>query len=170
MLAEISFLVISLFMIHEFEEIIFIKYWIKNNEKNPKLKNEMFILNKKYYISTEVISIAIAEEFIFAFVLLFAGIRFNSLELILGLTFVHVLHLFWHIFQAIKYHRFPPGSITAILTVPLFFLIFYQSFQTQNINIFSLFLWTLFLLLLILSNLIFLLKNTKKIEKLFFKN
>ena len=94
MLAEISFLVISLFMIHEFEEIIFITYWIKNNEKNPKLKNEMFILNKKYYISTEVISIAIAEEFIFAFVLLFVGIRFNSLELILGLTSAHVLHLF----------------------------------------------------------------------------
>ena len=39
-LALLSFIVLSLFMIHEFDEIILVKPWIKQNQDYPAYQKE----------------------------------------------------------------------------------------------------------------------------------
>ena len=52
-LALLSFIVLSLFMIHEFDEIILVKPWIKQNQDHPAYQKEMFIAGKSSYPSAE---------------------------------------------------------------------------------------------------------------------
>ena len=48
-LALLSFIFLSLFMIHEFDEIILVKPWIKQNQDHPAYQKEMFIAGKSGY-------------------------------------------------------------------------------------------------------------------------
>ena len=49
--ALFAFIAITLFMIHEFEEIILVCPWIAKNKSNPKFDNEIFISGRKHYPS-----------------------------------------------------------------------------------------------------------------------
>ena len=49
---KLSFITIVLFMIHEFEEIIFIKKFIEKNKVVKDMKNELFVKKKESYPST----------------------------------------------------------------------------------------------------------------------
>ena len=44
---KLSFIAIVLFMIHEFEEIIFIKNFIEKNKVVRDMKNELFVKKRK---------------------------------------------------------------------------------------------------------------------------
>ena len=61
---KLSFITIVLFMIHEFEEIIFVKKFIEKNKVVKDMKNELFVKKKESYQSTETTSLMIAQEFI----------------------------------------------------------------------------------------------------------
>ena len=49
--ALLSFIAIVLFMIHEFEEVIWVVPWITKNTNNPTFAKEMFMLGKASYPS-----------------------------------------------------------------------------------------------------------------------
>jgi hypothetical protein len=51
------FLAVSLFMIHEFEEIIFVKNWLVNGQNNPRLAGDMWLKNAAAYPSTAAIAL-----------------------------------------------------------------------------------------------------------------
>ena len=44
---KLSFIMIVLFMIHEFEEIIFVKKFIEKNKIVKDVKNELFVKKRK---------------------------------------------------------------------------------------------------------------------------
>ena len=44
---KLSFIAIVLFMIHEFEEIIFVKKFIEKNKIVKDVKNELFVKKRK---------------------------------------------------------------------------------------------------------------------------
>ena len=158
-LALLSFIVLSLFMIHEFDEIILVKPWIKQNQDYPAYQKEMFIAGKSSYPSTESLALMIAEEFILAFLLLLVAILCRFSELALAITICHTLHLLGHISQVIKFRSLVPGGLTAVLTFPILLVILAVYFS-----------WTLLILLSILvmlallSNLLFLHKQAPEIH------
>jgi hypothetical protein len=122
-------------MVHEFEEIICVKSWIQKNRNNKKLSKEMFIKGEKYFPSTEVISLMILEEFIVVSIILYIAIKTSILEIVVALFIAYTLHLIGHLFQALKFRVWTPGSRTTAITLLPIFFIFYLVFSTENLNI-----------------------------------
>jgi len=152
-------------MIHEFEEIIFIKKFIEKNKIVKHMKNELFLKKKENYPSTETISLMIAEEFIISSILLFTASEFNIYEIVLSLFIVYIVHLIPHMYDAVKYRKFSPGSRTSFVIFPLGILIIWNIILNTEINLFILILCVVIIGFLLISNLLFLHRTSRKINK-----
>ena len=65
-IATLSFISLALFMLHEFDEIIWIRPWIAKHQHDPRYQRELFIAGRAHYPSTEAIAFIIAEEYLLA--------------------------------------------------------------------------------------------------------
>ena len=166
---KLSFIAIVLFMIHEFEEIIFIKKFIEKNKVVKDMKNELFLKKKANYPSTETISLMIAEEFIILSTLLFIASEFSMYEIILSLFIVYIVHLLPHIYDALRYRKFSPGSRTSFIIFPLGILIIWNIILNKKIHLVILILCVIIIGFLMILNLLFLHKISKKIDKYLWK-
>ena len=162
---KLSFIIIVLFMIHEFEEIIFIKKFIKKNKVVKDMKNELFVKKKESYPSTETTSLMIAEEFIILSTLLSIASEFRMYEIVLSLFIVYIAHLVPHIYDALRYRKFSPGSRTSFIIFPLGILIIWNVILNKEINFVIFILCVIIIGFLMILNLIFLHKISKKIYK-----
>ncbi len=164
----LSFIILSLFMLHELDEIIFIRPWILQNQANKRYLKEMFIAGKNHYLSTENIALMIAEEFLLAFLLLLLAIIFEITELALAIVFCHTIHLLIHIIQVIKFRRWIPGGFSALATFPILLLVFYNVVQEPiSWPLFTFF--TVILMVFLIVNLAFLHCKAKKLETWIYK-
>ena len=166
---KLSFMAIVLFMIHEFEEIIFMKKFIEKNKVVKYMKNELFLKKKANYPSTETISLIIAEEFIILSTLLFIASEFSMYEIVLSLFIVYIVHLLPHIYDALRYRKFSPGSRTSFIIFPLGILIIWNVILNKEINLVILILCVIIIGFLMILNLLFLHKISKKIDKYLWK-
>ena len=166
---KLSFIAIVLFMIHEFEEIIFIKKFIEKNKVVKDMKNELFVKKKESYPSTETTSLMIAEEFIILSTLLFIASEFRMYEIVLSLFIVYIAHLVPHIYDALRYRKFSPGSRTSFIIFPLGILIIWNVILNKEINLVIFILCVIVIGFLMILNLIFLHKISKKIDKYLWK-
>ena len=162
---KLSFITIVLFMIHEFEEIIFIKKFIEKNKVVKDMKNELFVKKKESYPSTETTSLMIAQEFIILSTLLFIASEFRIYEIVLSLFIVYIAHLIPHIYDALRYRKFSPGSRTSFIIFPLGILIIWNVILNEEINFVIFILCVIIIGFLMILNLIFLHKISKKIDK-----
>ena len=166
---KLSFITIVLFMIHEFEEIIFIKKFIEKNKVVKDMKNELFVKKKESYPSTETTSLMIAEEFIILSTLLFIASEFRMYEIVLSLFLVYIAHLVPHIYDVLRYRKFSPGSRTSFIIFPLGILIIWNVILNKEINLVIFILCVIVIGFLMILNLIFLHKISKKIDKYLWK-
>ena len=166
---KLSFIAIVLFMIHEFEEIIFIKNFIEKNKVVKDMKNELFMKKKGNYPSTETISLMIAEEFIILSILLFIASEFSMYEIVLSLFIVYIAHLVPHIYDALKYRKFSPGSRSSFIIFPLGILIIWNIILNKKIHLVILILCIIIIGFLMILNLLFLYKISKKIDRYLWK-
>ncbi|MFC2295136.1 MAG: HXXEE domain-containing protein [Leptotrichia hongkongensis] len=162
---KLSFITIVLFMIHEFEEIIFVKKFIEKNKVVKDMKNELFVKKKESYPSTETTSLMIAEEFIILSTLLSIASEFRMYEIVLSLFIVYIAHLVPHIYDALRYRKFSPGSRTSFIIFPLGILIIWNVILNKEINFVIFILCVIIIGFLMILNLIFLHKISKKIDK-----
>ena len=162
---KLSFITIVLFMIHEFEEIIFIKKFIEKNKVVKDMKNELFVKKKESYPSTETTSLMIAEEFIILSTLLFIASEFRMYEIVLSLFLVYIAHLVSHIYDVLRYRKFSPGGRTSFIIFPLGILIIWNVILNKEINFVIFILCVIVIGFLMILNLIFLHKISKKIDK-----
>ena len=156
-------------MIHEFEEIIFIKKFIKKNKVVKDMKNELFVKKKESYPSTETTSLMIAEEFIILSTLLSIASEFRMYEIVLSLFIVYIAHLVPHIYDALRYRKFSPGSRTSFIIFPLGILIIWNVILNKEINFVIFILCVIIIGFLMILNLLFLHKISKKIDKYLWK-
>ena len=162
---KLSFITIVLFMIHEFEEIIFVKKFIEKNKVVKDMKNELFVKKKESYPSTETTSLMIAEEFIILSTLLSIASEFRMYEIVLSLFIVYIAHLVPHIYDALRYRKFSPGSRTSFIIFPLGILMIWNVILNKEINFVIFILCVIIIGFLMILNLIFLHKISKKIDK-----
>ena len=162
---KLSFITIVLFMIHEFEEIIFVKKFIEKNKVVKDMKNELFVKKKESYPSTETTSLMIAEEFIILSTLLSIASEFRMYEIVLSLFIVYIAHLVPHIYDALRYRKFSPGSRTSFIIFPLGILMIWTVILNKEINFVIFILCVIIIGFLMILNLIFLHKISKKIDK-----
>jgi hypothetical protein len=162
---ELSFVIIFFFTIHEFEEIFCVRNWITKNENNKSLQKENFISGKSHYPSTETLSLMIAEEFVIISIILFLSIQFQYIEIVIALFVAYTLHLFFHLFQALKFKKWTPGSRTALITVLPILIILICLFTSEPYSMTAILIWTVVFFSSLLLNLKFLYRMTLKIEK-----
>ena len=166
---KLSFIAIVLFMIHEFEEIIFVKKFIEKNKVLKNMKNELFVKKKESYPSTETTSLMIAQEFIILSTILFIASEFRMYEIVLSLFIVYIAHLVPHIYDALRYRKFSPGSRTSFIIFPLGILIIWNVILNKEINFVIFILCVIIIGFLMILNLMFLHKISKKIDKYLWK-
>ncbi|WP_205271919.1 HXXEE domain-containing protein [Lactococcus taiwanensis] len=126
----LAFTAISLFMIHEFDEIIFIRSWLKS-EKSRSRPNLWTRGGSKSYPSTAVIAFEIAEEFTLIFLLCLLGIWLNLPGLLAGFIIANIIHLASHITDSLRAKFFTPGSPTALITFILNLTLLFKFFQAH---------------------------------------
>lgn len=131
------------FIIHDFEEIIFLKPWIRKNriyisEKFPKLSER--ILPRFMGLSTSAFALAVAEEFVLLSGITFGSIYFDSYYLWLAAFVGFFIHLIGHIVQWVIIRKYIPAIVTALLLTPycayvLKEIIINQVFQYTEVGI-----------------------------------
>lgn len=154
-----------LFMIHDFEEIIFIRAWQEKNKKDIQSK-----MNKKlpfeFEASTAAFSIAVAEEFIIISAVTIISYVINNYVLWFGLFVAFTIHLLFHVLKCISLKKYVPSVITSLIFLPICcFLIykFYMLMQYNNLTIlFSIIICTIIMVL----NILILHKAMKKFDYL----
>ncbi len=107
------------FMIHEFEEILFVRQWISRNREKlvrrfPRLAKRM--LPRLEAITTASFAFVVAEEFILVSVATFGAYWFANYALFIGMVIAYGLHLAVHILQFAVYRGYIPAIITSALT------------------------------------------------------
>ena len=146
------------FMIHDFEEIIFFKSWISKNrdylaKKFPKLsKRFLFRLEN---LSTSAFALAVAEEFVLLSLITLGSILFDNYLLWLAAFMGFFVHLLIHLVQWIVVKRYIPAIYTTFLSLiycsySLYVIISNNIFQPLEIV-----LWTLIGVVLVGVNLTF---------------
>ncbi|MBS4211795.1 HXXEE domain-containing protein [Neobacillus rhizophilus] len=125
--------VASVFIIHDFEEIIVMEGWLKRNEKDilkvlPKRFHNYFI--RVFPRHTAGFALAVLVEYIgilLTIILAMGGAAKHwTLIGILSVVSILFIHSFTHICQAIILRRYTPGVATAVILLIPFCLYFYQ--------------------------------------------
>jgi hypothetical protein len=115
----------SLFMVHEFEEVVLVGAWRKRNlayfgTRNRKLTPYVA------FVSTSSFSCAVAEEWLLLLVITAAALIFRNYFLWYGMLFAFILHLVvLHLILGAFFRRYVPGVFTAALfLLPSIFMLF----------------------------------------------
>ena len=153
-LGTLAFIGISLFMVHEFEEIICVRPYIKRHREDEKFAAEMFVAGgDQVYPSTESIALMIGEEFVLAGIIMAIGIFIGSIEIVLAPFIAFTLHLIPHALEALRFPGWAPGSRTAVLLLVPSVAIIVAAIMTQPIQPLWLTVWTVVIGVLLLANL-----------------
>jgi len=163
----IVWLLLVVFMIHDFEEIIFFKSWIRKNkdldEKLPKVLRRF--LPDFNNLSTSAFTLAVAEEFILLSLIILVSVLLNNYVLWLAAFMGFFFHLFIHIGQGIVLKRYVFGLWTSF---PALIYCVYVLNEIITNNIFQtsqIILWTVIGLGLMGVNLIFAHKLAEMFDK-----
>lgn len=146
------------FILHEFEEIIFFKPWIRKN--NDYLQKRLPNPAKRFVSHLEKLSVpaftlAVAEEFILLSVITVASVMLDSYLLWLGVFMGFFIHLLIHLAQWIILRRYIPAINTTFISLiycgfAFTYILREGMFQTTEIL-----LWTVIGFTIIAINLLF---------------
>ena len=132
-----------LFIFHDFEEIILIKYWIQKNENHLlSIVPSRFIpvINHIKKISTAAFAFGVAEEYILILIICIISFLSNRYYLWIGCFIAFVLHMVAHIFQAIFIKKYVPALLTSLICIPISIAILvniWNSFSLLKIILYS---------------------------------
>lgn len=114
-------LLLIIFMFHDFEEIVFMRSWfIRNHQlikaRFPKIVSEftVHIMNT----STQAFALAVAEEFIILSAVTVLSVTLNFYYIWFGAFIAFSLHLIIHILQALVVRKYIPCLITSVAALP----------------------------------------------------
>lgn len=129
-----AFITIVLFMVHEFEEIIFVRPYIGKHAGDGRYEAEVFIAGAGHCPSTEAVAAMICEEFVVSSLILLAGVLIGSIEVVAATFIAYALHLIIHIREALVFPGWAPGSRTAVFTMPLVLVALCAMFAMHTVN------------------------------------
>lgn len=135
----LSFLII--FMLHNLEEIITVEKWIQQTYPRVQDKIPLSIqkeLNKFKEITSVHFAVVVFVVSFFASVFILVSVVTEQYYLFLGISLFFALNIFTHPLQALYLRCYTPGLLTSlILIIPFYSLFFYQFFNTDILNIYS---------------------------------
>ena len=131
----IAWLFPIIFMIHDFEEIIFVKVWRKRYQqerKNSKMKNKPF----DHFKSTASFSIGVEIIFATLSVITLLSVLFNCYYIWYGLYFAIICHfIFAHFRLSIEFKHYTPGFTTSVIFLPISIYLLYKATILLDYNL-----------------------------------
>lgn len=132
-----------IFIFHDFEEIIFMKSWVRKNrhylsERFPKLSKRL--LSHFDNITTPSFALGVAEEFILITVITVVSYVMNWYMLWVGAFIAFTLHLVIHCFQTLVVKIYVPAIITSVICLPIcIYIINYmvKLYQLETVVLYS---------------------------------
>ncbi|WP_213021372.1 HXXEE domain-containing protein [Siminovitchia terrae] len=132
---EIKLLVVlfpSIFMIHEFEEIIWLVNWAKKNissfPENQNLRKVVCNLN------TSGFAFIVFCEFLIVVLLCLIVVYYLAFNLLVAMMLTYILHSIIHVIQSIVVKKYIPALGTAILTSIYAAFIIYKTLNICNLE------------------------------------
>ena len=167
--STIIWLLPIVFMIHDFEEIIFFKQWINKNkdyltEKFPKISKRF--LPRFNSLSTSAFAVAVAEEFVLLSLITLGSVLIGNYVIWLAAFMGFFVHLLMHLGQWIILKRYIPAIGTTFFALIYCTYTLYVIIANNIFRISEIVLWTIIGLVLLVSNLIF----AHKLAEMFDKN
>ena len=147
------------FMIHDFEEIVFFKSWISKNknylsEKFPKISKRF--LPRFDNLSTSAFALAVAEEFVLLSLITLGSVFFDNYVLWLAAFMGFFVHLLIHFGQWIILKRYIPAIWTTFFALIYCVYTLYEIVVKDNMfQISEIVLWTIIGFVLLGVNLLF---------------
>lgn len=157
-----------LFIFHDFEEIIFIKYWIQKNENYLQaIVPSRFIpvINHMKKISTAAFAFGAAEEYILILIICIVSFLTNWYYLWLGCFIAFILHTFVHIFQSLFIKKYVPALATSLICTPISIVILINIWN--QFSILKVFLYSLLSCVIMIGNITFIHWLIGKLENRF---
>ncbi|MFX3631564.1 MAG: HXXEE domain-containing protein [Candidatus Pristimantibacillus sp.] len=118
------------FMLHDFEEIIWIEPWFRKHYKSVCSKiPQKFHKDVQSFakMTSSQFAVAVCIEFIVFVPFTFLATEKGNYLLFLGFNVVMLLHVFMHIGQSVFLKMWVPGVITAVcVTLPYTVYLFYR--------------------------------------------
>jgi len=116
------------FMIHELEEIIILKPWLRRNREELEYRFPVFkkILTHLDRLTVPAFALVVAEEFVILSVITIIAVEFEFFNLFAGLLGAFFLHMLMHTVQAVMVKRSGPAVpvITVVCLYCLYALIY----------------------------------------------
>jgi len=109
----------AVFMLHEFEEIIFIKPWLARNgdyvrKRFPGIAARM--ISRLEGLSTSSLAVVVAEEFTVLSIATFMSVEYGLYSFFTGVVIAYAVHLAVHLAQFLFLGRYIPVIATSLLT------------------------------------------------------
>jgi hypothetical protein len=136
----------AVFMLHDFEEIIFIQPWLNKNKNELALRFPFVgrrIIKIHGKLSTSALSVAVAQMFFLVSIVTYTSLYFGIYQWWWGCFMVFSIHLFGHIFQWLVYGKYVPAVVTSILAMPYCIYTYLQFIERTKMDLFNLVLWTI---------------------------
>ncbi|ALG24731.1 hypothetical protein AN634_01035 [Lactiplantibacillus plantarum] len=109
-----------IFMFHDFEELVFVPYWLKDH--NPKIHGHVLFggVNR-----SDILAAGIWEEFCMYLLLATVAYIMDSPLLVATATLQYFFHLIMHLVFVFNKRTYVPGAITAIIELPIIIVYLY---------------------------------------------
>ncbi|MGT2929505.1 HXXEE domain-containing protein [Streptococcus dentasini] len=122
------FILPILFILHDFEELIFVPLWKKSKKFQS---SNQFIKFFGYADNGSAFSIGVLEEFVLLLIIsIICQITYNT-ELYLGFCIAYIYHFLIHLRMCVQYKGYVPGIYTAVLQVPIMIIIISHYWTTD---------------------------------------
>jgi len=146
------------FMIHDFEEIIFFKSWVNKNkdylaQRFPKISKRF--LPRLDNLSTSAFTLAVAEEFLLLSLITVSSVLFDNYVLWLAAFMGFFAHLLVHLVQWIILKRYIPAIFTTVFALIYCTYALYEIISNNLFQVSEIVLWTIIGFGLVGVNLIF---------------
>ena len=127
-----------LFMFHDFEEILTVEKWTKQN-KEQVLAVLPKSIRKYFYSSFQMTTVQFANDVFWIFLTITTAtclaVIFSFYYIFLMLLFIFFAHVFTHLGQAFYLRKYTPGVITSIILVlPYSSYTYYRLLKEQVIS------------------------------------
>ncbi|MFD1463438.1 HXXEE domain-containing protein [Paenibacillus farraposensis] len=135
---SLMWLFLAAFMIHDFEEIIFVESWMKKNyQRIHKLVPSSLgnMIRNMSDIKSSQFAIAVFIEFIVFIPVTYLAAEHNSYILFVGVNSLLFIHVFTHLGQSIYLKSYTPGVITGLIVVlPYSLYLFYRMLNEELVS------------------------------------
>jgi hypothetical protein len=166
--ATLMWLFPSVFILHEFEEMIGFRPWWEQNRAElrsrfPRTGQRLCRLYDP--LSSSSFALAVAEEFVLVSLVTLLCVLFGWISFFAGLVIAYLIHLGVHIGQWLLWGRYVPIIATSLLTAPYGLYVLYILSQRGEITAGQTVLAALIVTPLVFLNLVGVLRLVQRFEQ-----